>query len=83
MRVGRTIEVSSVEQLTSAQCEKLMCGGTVIKKDSSGKHAYTVTYKKDGVGLCLTYADAENVETVSYDKTENCFLRQNGKRLGI
>ena len=63
------IEVSDVTALTSQQIESLLIGSRVNKSDSTGKHAYTVTYRSD-TGICLTYTDAENVETVSYDKVD-------------
>jgi hypothetical protein len=63
------INVSDITALTSEQCESLVAGGAVNKSDSTGKHAYNVTFKST-TGMCLTYADAENVETVSYDKVE-------------
>lgn len=67
MRTGRTIEVGDMTKLTTAQCENLYCGGTVIKKDSAGKHAYVVSYKKEDE-MSLTYADHNNVEEVYYEK---------------
>ena len=62
------INVSDITALTDEQCEGLVAGGSVNKSDSTGKHSYKVTYKS-ATGMCLTYADADNVETVSYDKT--------------
>ena len=62
------ITVSDIKGLTASQLESLECGDIVIKEDSSGKHAYTVSYKGTG-GLCLTYTDCENVETVAYEKS--------------
>lgn len=62
--------VGKVTELTSDECEKLKCGNVVIKRDDSGEHAYLVTYKKDKVGICLTYMDATYVETISYDYVE-------------
>lgn len=64
---GSLIEVSDMTALTSQQIETLQTGSRVTKSDASGKHAYTVTFRS-ATGICLTYADAENVETVSYDK---------------
>lgn len=62
------VVVTDMKSLTGEQLESLEAGDKVIKNDSTGKHAYTVSYKGDG-GLCLTYADCENVETVAYEKT--------------
>ena len=58
----------SITELSDAVLSKLKCGDIVCKEDSSGKHSYIVSYKKDGVGICLTYADGSGyIETVSYD----------------
>lgn len=65
------LEVADVTALTTEQCEGLACGGVVVKNQNGNKHAYIVSYKEDGVGLCLTYTDCENVETVAYDKVGN------------
>lgn len=64
------IEVNNITALTNDQCEMLDCGDVVIKNESGNKHAYIVSYKEHHVGICLTYTDAENVETVSYDYTD-------------
>ena len=45
----------------------MRCGDYLVKKDASGEHAYKVTFKKEGVGMCLTYMDASVIETQSYD----------------
>lgn len=64
------LNVADVKALTTAQCNSLRCGDIVTKEDSTGKHAYIVTYKKDDTGMCLTYADGSGyIETVSYDLT--------------
>lgn len=62
------IEVTDITALTGAQLEALRCGDQVIKRDSSGDHCYTVSFK-GATGRCLTYTDCENVETVAYEKT--------------
>lgn len=61
------LEVGDVKQLTGEQIDGLECGDIVVKKDNAGKHSYVVTYKKDKVGICLTYGDASVIETQSYD----------------
>ena len=66
----KVITVSSVATLTADQLEALEAGDTVIKSDESGKHAYVVSYKS-ATGLCLTYTDCENVETVAYEKADD------------
>ena len=61
------VETDSIEALTSDQVDSLDCGDTVVKVDADGKHAYRVSLKKDKEVLCLTYADADRVETITYD----------------
>ena len=62
------ITVSDIKALTGAQLEALEAGDSIIKEDETGKHAYIVSYK-GASGLCLTYTDCENVETVAYEKS--------------
>ena len=57
----------NVTTLTTEDINNLRAGDIVLKEDVSGKHAYIVSYKKDGTGICLTYTDATYIETVSYD----------------
>lgn len=64
------IEVSDIKGLTDNQCELLRPGDIVVKKTGTDKHSYRVSYKGP-TGLCLTYADCENVETVAYEKGED------------
>ena len=64
------ITVTNITALTGEQLEALRTGDIVLKSDLTGEHAYTVSYKGPG-GLCLTYADCENVETVAYQKSED------------
>ena len=64
------IIVTDITALTGAQLEALRCGDQVIKRDSSGDHCYTVSFK-GATGRCLTYTDCENVETVAYEKTDD------------
>lgn len=65
----KRIVVTDITALTGTQLEALQCGDQVIKRDSSGDHCYTVSFK-GATGRCLTYTDCENVETVAYEKTE-------------
>lgn len=62
------LEVSDVKALSNSQIDLLRCGDWLVKKDASGEHPYQVTFKKEGVGMCLTYHDASVIETQSYDK---------------
>ena len=61
------LEVSDVKTLSNSQIDLLRCGDWLVKKDASGEHPYQVTFKKEGVGMCLTYHDASVIETQSYD----------------
>ena len=61
------LEVSDVKALSNSQIDLLRCGDWLVKKDASGEHPYQVTFKKEGVGMCLTYHDASVIETQSYD----------------
>lgn len=66
------IEVADITKLTNAQLDALNVGDKVVKVTGTDKHLYSVTYKATtGGGLCLSYADAVNTETVSYDRTES------------
>lgn len=66
------VEVADITALTDDQLDALNVGDKVAKKTGTAQHLYTVTYKDaENGGLCLTYADAANVETVSYDHTES------------
>ena len=67
------LEVEDITELTGEQLDALECGSKVVKVTGVQKHLYWVSYKGDGVGqgLCLTYADASVVETVSYDFTDD------------
>lgn len=65
------IKVTDITALTGDQLDALRCGDVVIKKTGTMEHRYNVSYKDETVGgLCLTYADCENVETVAYEKRE-------------
>ncbi len=66
------IEVTDITKLTDEQLDSLNVGDKVVKVTGSEKHLYWVTYKATtGGGLCLTYFDALNTETASYDRTES------------
>lgn len=61
------VTVTNIKNIPSATINKLDCGDIVLKKDSSGLHAYIVSFR-NATGICLTYTDAYCVETQSYDK---------------
>lgn len=65
------VEVSDITDIDGAVLDALNVGDKVVKVTGKQKHLYHVSYKGDGVGegLCLTYADASVIETVSYDFT--------------
>ena len=65
------VECSDIKALSNSQIDLLRCGDYLVKKDGSGEHAYKVSFKKDGVGICLTYCDGSGyIETASYDYTD-------------
>ena len=61
------VTVTNIKNIPSATINKLDCGDIVLKKDSSGLHAYIVSFR-NATGICLTYTDAYCIETQSYDK---------------
>ena len=61
------IETDDIENLSTAVCNELRCGDSVVKITGNQKHHYRVSYKEEEKGLCLTYVDASCAETVSYD----------------
>ena len=66
------IRVTDITKLTNAQLDALNVGDKVVKVTGQDEHLYWVTYKaKTGGGICLTYFDALNTETASYDRTES------------
>lgn len=65
----KKIEVTDITKMADNQINNLECGDIVIKNTNGQYHSYRVSYKQNGVGICLTYADASVVETVSYDFT--------------
>ena len=68
----RRYETADITALDGEVLDALRCGDQVLKRTGNQKHLYVVSYKGEGAGegLCLTYADAGTVETVSYDRTE-------------
>lgn len=64
------VVVSNIKQISDEILSSLKAGDIVQKEDSTGKHSYVVSFKKDGTGMCLTYTDASVVETQSYDFTD-------------
>lgn len=66
------LEVADITALTDEQLDALNVGYKVAKKTGTAQHLYVVSYKDaENGGLCLTYVDAANVETVSYDHSES------------
>lgn len=65
----KRIVVTDMEALTGEQIEALQAGDMVVKRDATGDHSYRVSYK-GATGICLTYSDCENVETIAYEKVE-------------
>lgn len=67
---AQIIDVNNIKALTNAQCEALRAGDIVNKVDGTGKHSYRVSFK-NATGMCLTYSDCENIETVAYEKAND------------
>jgi len=65
----KRIVVTDMEALTGEQIEALQAGDMVVKRDETGDHSYRVSFK-GATGICLTYSDCENVETIAYEKVE-------------
>lgn len=63
-------ETSNIEALSGDVIEGLKVGDVVVKVTGTLKHSYRVSFK-NATGMCLTYSDASNVETVAYDKTDD------------
>ena len=67
------IETDNIQALSQDACECLHCGDVVVKKTVEGGkelfHTYQVSHKQK-TGLCITYAAAGYLETVSYDKID-------------
>lgn len=61
-------EVTDIKALSADLLEALRPGDIIVKITGTDKHSYRVSYK-GATGLCLTYSDCENVETVAYEKT--------------
>ena len=68
-KIVKKIEVKNINAMTDYEINELECGDIVAKNTNGQYHCYTVSYKQNGVGICLTYTDASVVETVSYDYT--------------
>lgn len=71
LELGKAGAVHDIKDINSNILDALKCGDIIVKTDSTGGHAYLVTYKKEKVGICLTYLDASTVETQSYDYDED------------
>lgn len=69
------ITVTDITGLTAQQLDALRASDRVNKVDITGVHSYCVSYKSDN-GLCLTYTDCENVETVAYEIVEGVWTYQ-------
>ena len=66
---ARRLVVTDITNIDGNAIEALRAGDMVIKRDSTGDHSYRVSFRC-ATGICLTYSDCENVETVAYDKVE-------------
>ena len=68
-RSVKRVVVTDMENIRGEVLEALKAGDVVVKEDSTGAHSYLVSFRSD-TGICITYTDCENVETVAYDKIE-------------
>ena len=69
---AKPVEVADITAIDGEILDALECGDKVAKITGTARHLYVVSYKDaENGGLCLTYADASTVETVSYDHTES------------
>ena len=66
----KKIEVTDITKMTDNQINKLECGDMVLKNTDGMHHCYVVSYKQNGVGICLSYSAYGYLETVSYDYTD-------------
>lgn len=66
---AKRLVVTDITNIEGNAIEALRAGDMVIKRDSTGDHSYRVSFR-GATGICLTYSDCENVETVAYNKVE-------------
>ena len=72
--ISNSKAVANIQAIPSAVLSALECGDILVKVTGKQKHSYRVSYKEDGVSICLTYVDASLVETVSYDYTDGAWV---------
>lgn len=65
----KAVEVEDITGIDGAILDSLSCGDMVVKITGKEKHAYIVSYKGVGEGICMTYTDASLIETVFYGFT--------------
>ena len=74
----KRIFVDDITKLTDDQINPLECGDSVVKITKQDgrtmKHTYTISYKEEKVGICMTYTASGLVETVSYDFTDGHWI---------
>lgn len=66
--------VDNIKAISGDILTKLKAGDIVLKNTNGQLHAYNVSFKKDGTGICLTYTDASVVETQSYDYKNSAWV---------
>lgn len=67
MTISQRYIVDNIKTISNDVLNKLKVGDIVLKNTNGQFHAYSVSFKKDDEGICLTYSDASVVETQSYD----------------
>lgn len=72
--ISQVYIVDNIKAISGDILTKLKAGDIVLKNTNGQLHAYNVSFKKDGTGICLTYTDASVVETQSYDYTNGAWV---------
>ena len=75
--------VNDIKAISGDILSKLKAGDIVLKNTNGQLHAYNVSFKKDGEGICLTYTDASVVETQSYDYTNGAWVYNSEDKTNI
>ena len=69
-RCVKMIHTTNIQAMTDEQLNQLRAGDVVVKHTGEMEHAYSVTYKQEKHGICISYYAAGYLETVSYDYVE-------------
>lgn len=69
-QIQGAVDVDNIQSIGDDILNNLKVGDVVRKKTDNMKHCYVVSYKEEKHGICLSYFDADYLETVSYDYVE-------------